>query len=136
MSDPQVIACFVIYRGESIEYQGTFQVLTTEKEMAVAASDGSQFKFRHSYTKAKANIEVSTSKNGSSIDLAVPINRSKVKWKQCQLEDYDVRYRCVFENIRESKELKKLRRKAAVARSTRQTDTPTIFYVGSNGGDT
>lgn len=135
VNEPHVVACVMIFCGDSIEYQGAFQVFTSQEEQAVTVSDGSVVHFRHSYSKSKAHIEMSTSRDNSSVDLVVPINRSKVKWKQCQLGGFDVRYRCVFENIRELKETKKLRRRAAIASSTQTPDGLTVFYTGSSEGE-
>ena len=96
------------------------------------------FNFLHCYEGAQCDIKLTYSKGGSiqaQLDLEIPINRTKTKWKQSKLgENYDVRYRCVFEMQENSKELRKIRRKAAIARRGRQPDL-TIRYIGDVNPD-
>lgn len=101
MNKPCVVACFVIYSGEDIAYQGTFQVSQETNLCSHQSTNGGEFGFRHCYKARQCNIEVSYSKSGivqAQLKLEIPINRTKIKWKKSTLgENYDVRYRCVFE---------------------------------------
>jgi hypothetical protein len=133
MSKPQVVACFVIYSGEDIAYQGSFQVSEETSLYSDQSTEGGEFGFRHCYEGTQCDIEVTYSKGGSvqaQLKLEIPINRAKIKWKQSKLgEIYDVRYRCVFEIAEDSKELRKIRRRSAIARRGRQP-IANIYYIG------
>ena len=140
MSSHQVIACFVFYSNEQIVFQGTFQVSESRNTVTFPSTDGCEFIFSHSYGGATCDIRVSRHSNGSITDscqLTIPINRTKIKWKQINLgTQYEVFYRCAFENG-ESKSMTKQRRKSQAkkaARGSSQICIP-IYYTGEASGN-
>lgn len=143
MTDPQVIACFVIYSDGGIVHQGSFQVETEHATYSFASKDGGVFNFSHSYQGAHCSIGVSYTQSGSVVaekELVVPINRTKKKWKQCPLgAAYVIHYRCAFEHWfgpKQTKEFRKMRRKAMVATaSTRSQDARVNFFRSKESSD-
>ncbi len=133
VNDPRVIACFVIYLEKEIVYQGSFPVFRERSTLSFPSKDGGVFGFRHLYEGTECTITVSYAEDGSNLEqreLVVPINRSKTRWKRAQLgETFSVNYRCVFEDPRE---IRKVRRKTAAARAARDEAEPEInlYYVG------
>ena len=138
MSNPQAIACFVIYSGEEIAYQGTFQVSEETNRSSYPSRDDGVFDFLHRYEGTQCEVKLTYSKGGSvqaQLELEIPINRTKIKWKQSKLgANYDVRYRCVFQPGENSKESRKMRRRSAIARIGREPGG-TIYYIGDVNPD-
>lgn len=137
MSESTIIAFFQICRDEEIAYQGSFQVLDDQDVLITPSSGGVQFEFRYRRDGSKVFVDVSCRREEaeeSSIELKIPINRSKVKWKSASFGEFVVRYRCIYENIRESKALKKLKRRAARAEGPRDETEPNIYFSGKTGG--
>lgn len=138
MSDAQVVACFVIYSGDNIAYQGTFQVSEETTLFSYPLRGDGVFNFLHWYEGTQCRIELTYSKGETvqaQLDLEVPINRTKIKWKQAKFgEKYDVHYRCVFGLEGNSKELRKIQRRAAIASKGRHPDA-TIYYIGDANPD-
>jgi len=123
--ETQAIACLVIYSGSDIVSQGSFQVFEALNTNTWPSTDGGEFKFTHSCRDMLCDLEVSYSKRGSVLatcNLAVPVNRSKIKWKRCGLNGrYTIHYRCQLEDWDRGKlrkERNKLRSKAAMRRSS------------------
>lgn len=117
--DTQVIACLVIYAGGSIVSQGSFQVSDELNTNTLQSTDGGEFKFTHSTKDMVCDLEVAYSRRGTVVarrNLAVPVNRSKIKWKRCELNGrYSIHYRCQVEDWgagKLRKEKNKLRRRA------------------------
>jgi hypothetical protein len=115
----QAVACVVIYSGSSIVSQGSFQVFEALNMNTLQSTDGGEFTFTHSCRDMLCDLEASYSQRGSVVakcNLAVPINRSKIKWKRCKLNGrYTIHYRCQLEDWNSGKlrkERNKLRRKA------------------------
>lgn len=66
----------------------------------------------------------------AELNLEIPINRSKIKWKKAKLgETYDVEYRCALEFPEHSKELRKINRQAITARAGRETNLTSVNLV-------
>lgn len=124
-------------------FQGTFQVSESLNWVSFASTDGCEFSFAHSFEGKECEVEVSCSNDDSIVavqQLAIPINRTKIKWKQTNLgTQYEVYYRCHFEKLdseKMTKQQKKQRGKAAT-RGSSQTNI-SIYYTGetsSNGDD-
>ncbi len=133
MSNAQVIACFKIYSGEHISYHGNFQVLEETNLYAHKLTNNSVFEFLHFYEGTKCYIKLTYSKGESvlaALDLKIPINRSKIKWKKAKLgETYDVEYRCVMEFPAHSKELRRIKRQSMIARAGIETNVTTVNLV-------
>ena len=100
----QVVASFVIYSDEQIVVQGSFQVLATQSSITFASTDGKSFLFKHHYEDATCLIDVSyieSKTNSPSCNLKIPINRTKIKWKETDLgESYRLYYRSQYESTR------------------------------------
>lgn len=119
--ETQVIACLVIYSGSDIVSQGSFQVFEVLNTNTWQLGDGGEFKFTHSCRGMRCDLEVSYSKRGSVLaecNLTVPLNRSKIKWKRCNLNGrYIIHYRCQLEDWDSGKlrkERNKIRRNAEI----------------------
>ena len=119
MSEIQVVACFVIYSEDRIVHQGGFQVLESPNSLFYPSKDGCEFTFTHSYEGKVCVVELTSSNNGSTVavcELAIPINRTKIKWKKTRLGmHYDVYYRCGSQNLNSRKMTKQLNRQRAKA---------------------
>jgi len=132
MSDIQVIACFVIYSEERIVHQGTFQVSESPNSLFYPSTDGCEFSFTHSYEGHECRVELTCSNNGSTVavcQLAIPINRTKLKWKKTKLGmQYKVYYRCGFEDWNSRKMIKQ-RNKRRVKAATRGSSQASIINL-------
>lgn len=135
MCASQVIACFVIYSNDEITYQGTFQVLETMGFQSVQSSDGGEFQFNHCYKGARCDIELAYAKSGltlSKCNLAIPINRTKIKWKHVDLgEQHRVHYRCALEDLDSRKTQRKMQQSRGKATLRGNTQVGgAIDYIG------
>lgn len=136
MNSSQVIACFVVYANDKIVYQGSFPVSELRGNSSYSSIDGSVFEFSHAYKDMQCNVELTCVKDGLVIErlqLSIPINRTKVKWKQSNLGDgYRVYYRCQLEDwndARAIKERRKLKRRS-ISRKNSATGG-IIFHIGN-----
>lgn len=123
MSNIQIIASFVIYAGDQIVLQRGFQVSESPDSMSCLSKDGREFTFIHSYKGNECKVELSCSENDTIIAdcrLAIPINRTKMKWKHTTLGmQYDVYYRCSFEDWDSKKMIKQLNKQRGRAATGR-----------------
>ncbi|MEM8497442.1 MAG: hypothetical protein AAF542_05415 [Pseudomonadota bacterium] len=138
MYEPKVILSFVIYSGEYIVYQGSFQVSKEKNQYRHKLTAGGEFGFLHSYdgTTCCAKLTFSDGQTvQDELNIETPINRSKVKWKEAKLGDlYQVYYRSALDFTEHSKELRKMLRRSAIARRSQENDSTkiNIFKVGSD----
>lgn len=140
MGDIQVIACFVIYCEERIVHQRTLQVSESPNSVLYPSTDGSEFAFIHSYQGNECKVELSCSNNGSTVatcQLTMPVNRTKLKWKNTKLgKPYEVYYRCAFEDWNSKKMIKQLnkQRGMAITRGNNQA-CGSIYSEGDSSSD-
>ena len=137
MSEIQVVACFVIYSEERIVLQGGFQVLESPNSLFYPSKDGCEFTFTLSYEGKVCKVELTCSNNGSTVavcKLAIPINRTKIKWKKTKLGmQYDVHYRCGAQDLNSRKMIKQLNRQRAKAATKGISQASTINFIYSEG---
>jgi hypothetical protein len=94
---PQIVTCFALHAGDEIVSGGSFQVLEEVNSSKFYTSDGCALIFTHSYWGATCSVAISCEHDGSEpikLNLAIPINRTKKKWKQTSLgPTYELYYR-------------------------------------------
>lgn len=95
--EPVIVTNFLIYQGEDIVCQFGFQVLEVEKLNIFPSTHGGEFEVAHSYLGSVCNVDLSYRKDGKiahSFKLEIPINRTKIKWKEEKFgEQFRVFYR-------------------------------------------
>jgi hypothetical protein len=140
VGETNVIANFVIYAADRIVVQGSFQVSESINTVSFLTGDGIDVTFAHSFEGAECSLEVFCSNNGENIaarQLTVPINHTKLRWKQANLGSmYVVYYRCSLEDWSSGKLLKKMnkmRGKDAMKRNARSGHA--IIHAGPSEGD-
>jgi len=88
MKEPRVVTNFVLYDGEKILCQCGFQSLKGRATNIFRATDGCNLKVTHFYMGTTCTVEILYQENGHtmySLDLEIPINRTKLKWKKTKL---------------------------------------------------
>jgi hypothetical protein len=97
----RVITSFVVYSGEEIVAQGSFQVHAEQGSNTFASSDGTSFRFEHSCEDSVCFVDVFSVRQAAvqhSYSLEIPINRPKIKWKNLELGvSYRLYYRSAFD---------------------------------------
>lgn len=110
-ADPVITNC-LIYSGDRVVAEGSFQVLENVQSTVLRSSDGTTFHFRHFYTGSVCYVDISGERDGAtafSCALEIPINRSKIKWKNTRLGDrYLLQYRSSLERL-SARRLKRMR---------------------------
>jgi len=89
--EPQVVTNLVLYDGEKILCQCGFQSLKDSATNTFRSTDGCDLKVTHFYKDTTCTVEVLYQKNDHtiySLDLDIPINRTKLKWKKTKLGVY------------------------------------------------
>jgi len=101
MREPQVVTNLVLYDGEKIVCQCSFQSLEGRVTNAFRSTDGCNLKVTHFYKDTTCTVEILYQLNDHaiySLDLDIPINRTKLKWKKTKLgECYELCYRSGLE---------------------------------------
>lgn len=97
----QVITCFMLNHGGKTISQGSFQVLEKLNTATFLTADGNELEFSHLYRGSTCSVAVAYQQSGAtvhSLELDIPINRTKVKWKKTSFgATHELFYRCVFE---------------------------------------
>lgn len=98
----QVVTNFVIYERELILCQGSFQSFEDKTTNRFRTKDGYDLAFTHSYKGSICNLEILYQGNGmtlSSLNLDIPINHTKKKWKKQPFGTrYELFYCIAYEN--------------------------------------
>jgi len=102
MQEPQVVSNFVLYDGEKILCQCGFQSLKERATNTFRSTGGCELKVTHFYRDTICTVEIFYQENHHtiySLDLNIPINRTKLKWKKTKLGVcYELCYRSGFES--------------------------------------
>ncbi len=103
MNQEQIVTNFVLYEGEEILCQCSFQSLEREITNGFYTTDGGIFKVAHSYRATVCNVEVMWQVNediSHFFELEIPINRTKRKWQTLVInEKYKLFYCSVLERL-------------------------------------
>ncbi len=97
----QRIFCFQLHAEKENLLGGSFQVLEELNSTKFYASNGNILIFTHSYSGAVCSVDVLYQRTDTvliALSLEVPINRSKIKWKQMNIgKNYQLFYRAGME---------------------------------------
>ncbi len=97
MKEPQIVTSFVLYEGEKILCQCDFQSFETHTTNTFLSTEGDNLKVTHFYNDLSCTVAVQYLRKDleiCSLDLDIPINRTKIKWKQRKFgERYNLFYR-------------------------------------------
>ena len=88
LQEPQVVTKFVLYDGEKILCQCGFQSLKETMTHTFRPTDGCDLRVTHFHKGTTCTVEILYQKNNHticSLDLDIPINRTKLKWKKTKL---------------------------------------------------
>ena len=136
MERSQVVSNFVILKDGDIECQCGFQVMPQPMSSTFPCKNGGSLQFTHHYTNDHSEFSITYAEQDHSlwtVELNVPINRTKHRWKKRNLgEGFEAYYRCrrtVWDDQQPTKQEKKRRRKSLERLdSDDESSHSTIFY--------